>query len=93
MHKYDFSKMSRRSTIFALDLAHANDFSLDGEVKKRDLEDALRNTINNDILKGKTLYQAYRRNKTVLFEIIEEIVTTLLVRTFLTLPSSTSSLR
>ena len=75
MHKYDFSNDEQKVYNLALDLAR-NDFSLDGEVKKRDLEDALRNTINNDILKGKTLYQAYRRNKTVLFEIIEEIVTT-----------------
>ena len=34
----------------------------------------MRDTINNDILNGATLYQAYRRNNIVLFEIIEEIV-------------------
>lgn len=75
MSKFDFSNEEQKAYNLALDLAR-NDFSLSGEVTKRDLEESLRNTINNDILQGKTLYQAYRRNKTVLFEIIEEIVTT-----------------
>lgn len=75
MPKFDFSKEEQNVYNLALDLAR-NEFSLGGEVSKRDLEESLRNTINNDILQGKTLYQAYRRNKTVLFEIIEEIVTT-----------------
>ena len=34
----------------------------------------MRKTIQEDILKGKTLYQAFRRNNVVMFEIIEEIV-------------------
>ena len=50
MPKYDFSNDEQKVYNLALDLAR-NDFSLDGEVKKRDLEDALRNTINNDIFK------------------------------------------
>lgn len=75
MPKFDFSNEEQKTYNLALDLAR-NDFSVSGEVSKRDLEESLRNTINNDILQGKTLYQAYRRNKTVLFEIIEEIVTT-----------------
>lgn len=53
------------------------DFSLHvdkDKVSRADLEKYLRDTINNDILKGATLYQAYRRNNIVLFEIIEEIV-------------------
>ncbi len=39
----------------------------------RIVEDYLRNKINNDILKGASLYQAYRRNNIVMFEIVEEI--------------------
>ena len=58
------------------DLARG-DFSIhvDKEkVTRADLENFLRDKINNDILKGATLYQAYRRNNIVLFEIIEEVV-------------------
>ena len=44
------------------------------KVTRKDLEDFLRNKINTDILHGATLYQAFRRNNLVLFEIIEEIV-------------------
>ena len=58
------------------DLARG-DFSLhvDAEkVTKTDLENYLRDTINNDILKGASLYQAYRRHNNTLFEIIEEVV-------------------
>lgn len=75
MPKFDFSTEEQQVCNLALDLAR-NEFSLEGEVTKRDLEQKLRDTINNDILGGKTLFQAYRRNKLVLFEIIEEIVTT-----------------
>lgn len=75
MSKFDFSNEEQKVYNLALDLAR-NDFSVSGDVSKRDLEESLRNTINNDILQGKTLFQAYRRNKLVLFEIIEEIVTT-----------------
>ena len=58
------------------DLARG-DFSLhvDKEkVSRKDLENYLRDKINDDILKGATLFQAYRRNNIVLFEIIEEVV-------------------
>lgn len=53
------------------------DFSIhvDSEkVSRKDLEKHLRDTINNDILHGATLFQAFRRNNLVLFEITEEIV-------------------
>ena len=76
MPKMNFSTEEFKVYDLALDLAR-NDFSLhvDSEkVGKKDLENYLRNTINNDILKGATLYQAYRRNNIVLFEIMEEIV-------------------
>lgn len=76
MPKMNFSTDEQKVYDLALDLARG-DFALhvDKEkVTRKDLEDYLRNTINNDILKGATLYQAYRRNNIVMFEIIEEIV-------------------
>lgn len=74
----NFSKEEQKVFDLALDLAR-NDYSMhvDGDkVTKKDLENYLRDTINKDILKGKTLYQAYRRNNIVIFEIVEEIVNT-----------------
>lgn len=44
------------------------------KVTRADLEKTLRDKINNEMLGGLTLYQAFRRNKTTLFEIIEEVV-------------------
>ena len=76
MPRMNFSVEEEKIFDLANDLARG-DFSLhvDSEkVSRKDLEDYLRNKINNDILKGATLYQAYRRNNIVLFEIIEEIV-------------------
>ena len=76
MSKMNFSTEEFKVYDLTLDLAR-NDFSrhVDSEkVNRKDLEEYLRNTINNDILKGATLFQAYRRNNIVLFEIIEEIV-------------------
>lgn len=78
MSKINFSKEESKVYDLTLDLAR-NDFSMHVEsdkVTKKDLEEHLRNTINNDILKGATLYQAFRRNNIVMFEIIEEIVNT-----------------
>ena len=76
MFKTNFSAEETRILDLANDLARG-DFSLhvDSEkVSRADLENHLREKINNDILKGASLYQAYRRNNIVLFEIIEEIV-------------------
>ena len=76
MFKTNFSVEETKVLDLANDLARG-DFSLhvDSEkVSRADLENHLREKINNDILKGATLYQAYRRNNIVLFEIIEEIV-------------------
>lgn len=76
MLKTNFSVEENKIFDLANDLARG-DFSLhvDSEkVSRADLENHLREKINNDILKGATLYQAYRRNNIVLFEIIEEIV-------------------
>lgn len=76
MAKINFSAEEMQVYDLTLDLARG-DFSLHvdkDKVGRKDLEDYLRDTINNDILKGATLYQAYRRNNIVLFEIMEEIV-------------------
>ena len=78
MPKVNFSTEEMKVYDLALDLARG-DFSLhvDKEkVTRKDLEDYLRNKIQNDILKGATLFQAFRRNNIVLFEIVEEIINT-----------------
>lgn len=88
MPKFNFSTEEMQVYDLALDLARG-DFSLhvDGDkVSKKDLEDHLRETINNDILKGATLYQAYRRNNIVMFEIIEEIINTTIAEDVLESP-------
>jgi len=74
--KLNFSKEQINVYDLAIDLARG-DFSLhiDNEkLTKTDLENYLREKINKDILQGRTLYQAYRKNNIVLFEIMEEIV-------------------
>ena len=75
MPKTNFSTEEAQAFSLALDLAR-NEYSLADGVTKADLEQHLRDTINNDILGGLTLYQAMRRNKIAIFEIIEEVVTT-----------------
>lgn len=76
MPRVNFSKEETKVYDLVLDLSRG-DFSLHVDKEKvgrKDLEDYLRDKINNDILKGATLYQAYRRNNIVMFEIMEEIV-------------------
>lgn len=76
MPKTNFTAEQQEILNLTLDLAR-NDFAahIDSEkVTKKDLENYLRNRINEDLLKGKTLYQAYRRNDILIFEIMEEIV-------------------
>jgi hypothetical protein len=73
--KLDFSKEQTNVYDLTLDLARG-DYALhiDSEKLSRvDLENFLREKINKEILQGKTLYQAFRKNNTVLFEIMEEI--------------------
>lgn len=75
MPRLNFSNEQMKVYDLALDLARG-DFSLHidkDKISKTNLEDHLRDTINNDILKGATLYQAFRRNNLVMFEIMEEI--------------------
>ena len=76
MPKLNFSDNEKKIYDLTLDLATGNYSSrIDTEkVSRRDLEDYLRTKINDELLQGRTLYQAYRRNNLVLFEIIEEIV-------------------
>lgn len=76
MPRVNFSKDEKETFNLMLDLSKGQfEVYADKEkVTKRDLEDELRNRINNDILKGATLYQAFRRNNIVFFEIVEEIV-------------------
>lgn len=72
----NFSADEMKIFDLANDLARG-DFSIhvdNDKVTRADLENYLRDKINKDILKGATLYQAYRRNNITLFEIIEEIV-------------------
>ena len=88
MVKTNFSADEMKILDLANDLARG-DFSLhvDKEkVTRADLENYLRDKINNDILKGATLYQAYRRNNIVLFEIIEEIVNLTISNDFAEIP-------
>ena len=75
MPKTNFSTENQRVFDLMLDLAR-DDYSVHidkDKLSKRDLENHLRNTINDNILKGASLYQAYRRNNIVLCEIVEEI--------------------
>lgn len=84
----NFSADEMKVFDLANDLARG-DFSIhvDKEkVSRADLEDYLRNKINNDILKGATLYQAYRRNNITLFEIIEEVVNLTISNDFMEIP-------
>jgi len=76
MSRVNFTQENEKVYNLTLDLARG-DFSMhvDSEkVTRKDLEEYLRNTINNEVLKGATLYQAFRRNNVTMFEIIEEIV-------------------
>lgn len=74
--KTNFSQTQSEIFELAMDLGRG-DFARhidDTKVTKKDLENHLRDMINNDMLGGKTLYQAVRRNKIELYEIVEEIV-------------------
>ena len=88
MPRINFSTEDMRVFNLTNDLARG-DFSVhieEGKATREDLENHLRDTINNDILKGATLFQAYRRNNIVLFEIIEEIVNITISNDFVDIP-------
>lgn len=69
----NFSVEAKETYDLMLDLAR-NDFAHYENVTKKDLEDNLRKRINEDMLEGCSLYQAYRRNKIDIFEMVEEVV-------------------
>lgn len=78
MPRMNFTQDEQKVFNLALDLAR-NDYEShtetgEGKVTKKDLENYLRKKINDDILKGRTLFQAFRKNSLVIFEIVEEIV-------------------
>ncbi len=80
MSKKNFSAENQKIYNLMLDLArcqYAQHVDKEG-VSRKDLEEHLRETIKNDVLGGATLYQAYRRNKNLIFELIEEVVNTVI---------------
>jgi len=88
MPRVNFSTEDMSTFELARDLMRG-DFSMHVDKEKitrKDLENYLRDKINNDVLKGATLFQAYRRNNVVLFEIIEEIVNVTIGEDVLTSP-------
>lgn len=76
MRKTNFSEENQKIYNLMLDLTKCQySAHIDKEgVTREDLEKHLRDTINADLLGGATLYQAYRRNKNMIFEMLEEIV-------------------
>lgn len=71
---YNFSEENKKALDLAYDLFRCDYSQATDGLSVKDLESHLRDTINKDILGGRTLYQAFRANKNVIFEIIEEIV-------------------
>ena len=72
MAKLDFSAAQNQVFSLAEDLVSGN-YTLEGGLTKKDLENHLRETINNDIFGGLSFYQAIRRNKNTVFEVLEQI--------------------
>ena len=72
MTKFDFSAEQQRVFSLAEDLVSGN-YSLEGGLTKKDLENHLRETINNDIFGGLNFKQALRRNKNTVYEVMEQI--------------------
>lgn len=69
----DFTAEKKNIFNAMLDLVKG-DYTLSDGLTKKDLEDSLRERINHDLLEGRTMYQALRRNAVDLYEIVEEIV-------------------
>lgn len=75
MYKTDFSVEHQSMVEQGLDLMRNTDYvNTNSEVSKKQFENDFRKKILDEIGGGKSLYQAYRRNKITLFEIFEEIV-------------------
>lgn len=75
MPKTNFTAAEAQAFDLAHDLSLVN-FSAPDGVSVYELQNALRDKINDEILGGLTVYQAWRRNKDAIFEIVEQIVTT-----------------
>jgi len=85
MRKTRFSDEMKKTFSLALDLAR-DEAEVSGGVTKADLENKLRNTFNEELLGGLTLFQAWRRNKLDVYELVEEIVTTAIADDVLNTP-------
>lgn len=72
MAKLDFSAAQNQVFSLAEDLVSGN-YTLEDGLTKKDLENHLRETINKDIFGGLSFYQAIRRNKNTVFEVLEQI--------------------
>lgn len=75
MPKTNFTATEAQAFDLAHDLSLVNFTGSDG-LSTYELQNALRDKINDEILGGLTVYQAWRRNKDAIFEIVEQIVTT-----------------
>lgn len=75
MPKTNFTATEAQAFDLAHDLSLVNFSGSDG-LSTYELQNALRDKINNEILGGLTVYQAWRRNKDAVFEIVEQVVTT-----------------
>ena len=74
MSNFDFSAEEKRAFSLMTDLVSGN-YSLEGGLTKNDLENHLRDTINNSIFQcGLKPRQALRRNKNLVYEVMEEMV-------------------
>ena len=84
----NFSNTEQETLNLAIDLAR-DEFSQyidETKVTKKSLENHLRDKINNEILQGRTLYQALRKNNIAIFEIQEEIINTAIGEDMFTSP-------
>lgn len=75
MSRANFTKAQNEFCDLAIDLIH-NDYERNDKLTKRDYENHLRDIFNKDIAQGRTMYQALRRNKYDVYEILEEVVNT-----------------
>lgn len=75
MSKTNFSAAESMAFDMAHDLSLVNFSGSDG-LSTFELQNALRDKINDEITHGMTMYQAWRRNKDAIFEIVEDVVTT-----------------
>lgn len=88
MSRINFTTVQNDIYELALDL-YRGDFTChidDTKVTKSDLEAHLQGLINKELLEGKTMYQAVRRNKVELYEVVEELVNVVVVENILNSP-------